>query len=188
MSPWHHRTSTGAPVVLFLFLSLFVGALAWSGPMLPRPVALSGSVASLARLGPLSLRIGRMPLHLRRANVTAASVRREWVDRLEAAGFTIVAAPVADDAVATLELAVILGEDATMPDAILCFQKLELVQPARFDRLDRSIRVPTYVSPTATMEPRASVVAAVKRNLDKLIEDFIRDARRADAELEARTP
>jgi hypothetical protein len=166
-----HRVSIG--FVLTASIVLLAAGWALSGPLLPKPSRqLPGSWESLANISRIRLVIFDMSAELKRKDITADAVKKDWQQKLLDAGFKIAS----EKDLPSLELSVVAATDEAMEGNVLVIQTLVFQQTAHFERLGRDLVVPTYSHAISTMEPAQKVPPVINRNLATLINTFIERA------------
>ncbi len=158
--------------------------LCWAAPLVPGRAAVPDTWMSLADTKRLVLSVSRMPQGMTDAGITTELVADQWKAKLIEAGIEVLDADTPESADApVLQLVVLSGTEPDIPDIMLTVMYATLTQTARFDRLDMSLRVPTYTHPVASMEPKNNLGRSVRDDLDRMIEAFVERLRLADEEM-----
>ena len=163
-------------------ITLMAAPAAWSAPMVRGKKSPSGDVLSLARISVIRLEIKTMPADLVALDITAEAVRKKWTQTLAAEGIRVADEDDTYETIPSLTLSVATGVDADVsPEGVLSIVLLTFRQTARFDRFDRPVAVPTYIKTLAEITLKDGLKAAMNANLRVLIENVVRDARKANA-------
>lgn len=163
--------------ILVMAAVLMVGVLARAGPI---QTELPANIRSLRHLVRVRLRIEPMPEQLAALGVTAAAIEKNWVKVLQRGGIVVVDGEDADQKVPELRLFIYEIMDPAFPDAVAFSGALTVRQWVTVDRLDQSMRLPTYRDYLVGLETRKNVKSSVDRTLQRLIEQFIQRSQLAN--------
>lgn len=150
-------------------MGLAVASLA--GPILEAdaPPPLPPDVMSLAGVRKLGVRVQPFSPALQEAGFKALRVRQIWIERLLESGFQIVDDPNQPYVLLAVHTGNIKGEGGQRAFGI----QFKFFQPLRFERLNRTLNVPTYASGGFGMAGATVLQEQIERSLNARIEVFI---------------
>jgi hypothetical protein len=155
-------------LVVAVGVVLTAAFVAWSAPIISAP-RITDEVMSLAKLDRIKLVVAP---GLDTVGLDPKEIRDQWSKRLEKQGIQVVGKR--DDSAVTLNVVLILLEDATVPDAkgVVTFAIVE--QPATVDRIEKKLVIPTYTTYTARLKASDKITRAAREALDELLNNFLR--------------
>lgn len=143
--------------------------LARAAPMLPA-ARISNEMQTLAGIQRVILEIAALPEPVVDAGIRPDRIRARWETRLDAAGIALVDR----DSDFTLRLVVVHRVDESMPDGSGYCNLLMLQQPVHVARLHGTLKLPTWTGASVGISADKGLEDAMWRDLDTLIDDFIR--------------
>ncbi len=164
-------------VIVFALVGLLT-LLAWATPILPERGRLHDLVRSIKGIKQIGVKIDPLPELLEDAGVSAQRIRTRWVERLTEMGLVISG----DEGHPQLRLTISATTDAAVPDGVAFNPYLTLEQRVRLPRLDYEFVTPTYVNVMVALETKENLARSVNRIVDRMLDGFIQNRERAEAE------
>ncbi|MAE66381.1 MAG: hypothetical protein CMJ18_19090 [Phycisphaeraceae bacterium] len=156
-----------------IVLLLVVAAAASSAPIVPSGPNLAHDVLSLAGISKVALDVEEMTPLLRAAGLSAGKVKLAWSKALQGAGIEVV-----DDDVDVPRLH--LRTKASVEEGLTGIgfaSYLQVWQPVRIERLDRKLKVPTYVYVMGGVDSAENIASTANKSFRILINGFIERVR-----------
>ena len=150
---------------------LTVAFVSWSAPIMWVP-KITGEVMSLAKLDRVNL---VMIMGSDALGLDSKKIHKQWSKRLVAQGIKVVAK--GDTSAVTLSVALVVFEDATVPNARGCIAFVTVDQPVTIDRINQEVVIPTYTAYAARLKTSDKLTQAAREAMDELLDKFLRRVR-----------
>ncbi len=173
MTPRNRRTLVFPIVALALLGALTAALNLTAAPILPgarRAAAIPDPTRSLKDIRQVRLNIEPIAATVVEAGLTIPAIRRQWTERLIANGIEVVD----DDSIPLLSLFVNEIGDPAIPNAKGYVMTLHVIQPVKLDRIDLSVKVPTFVFMIAGVETPDRLPDSVRDSATHMIDVFVR--------------
>ncbi|MAE63943.1 MAG: hypothetical protein CMJ18_06685 [Phycisphaeraceae bacterium] len=162
MRPW--RTKSRSLLVAIPAVTL-IGWACLAGPFVPPRPEISDELVSLARIRKLSVAFEADDDALRKAGFTTSRAMGHIHKRLTEAGIEVVEQGKSDD-VPTLMISILVEAHPGYEELINYTYCLSIEQRAMIERIDRRLRVPTYVFVFGDIATQDELLDALHRVLD----------------------
>lgn len=148
--------------------------LALAAPVLPRKWSAPDPVVSVAGLSTVQLEVVEVPADLRDLGVSREDLRVRCRRTLRTAEFDLDA----EGAHPVLKVKLYWMSATELPDAAGYVVSLRLSQPARVDRVDKLLNIPTFALVAGNIETKENLNTSLDRAVDQLLRNFINATRR----------
>ncbi len=165
--------------LILLVAAFLAGGLAITSSGGPyRPLSqLDDQVRSLAGVSRLRVRVVPVPGGIADLGVNRDDVQASMKQRLQEAGFEIMADEQEDQLSAQLPrltLRILGGTDPEVPGSICFAVALEFEQEATIDRLDEKMVLPTYTRKALGLVRKGRFPQSVRTMIDDLVDSFVK--------------
>ncbi len=163
--------SHGLRLVVMVGVVLAVAFISWSAPIMSAP-KITGEVMSLAKINRVNL---VMIMGLDTLGLDSKEIHKQWSKRLAAQGIKVVAK--GDTSAVTLNVVLVVLEDATVPNARGCIVFVIVEQPVTIDRINQKVVIPTYTAYAARLKTSDKLTKAAREAMDELLDKFLQRVR-----------